>query len=106
MLLRAKETLELVDGSQRALGQIEIEREDAGLVVGEFIPEPAFSAVQPLFREYEEAVNVQALSVVDSLDTKIDQLGLCVTLPDGEKVAIHDVQIWSDGGISFRRSTS
>jgi hypothetical protein len=37
---------------------------------------PAFAAVERLFRAFEEAVNAQALGVVDKLDIAIGRLGL------------------------------
>lgn len=104
MQLSAKDTLELLDAKQQVLGQIAVERTDHGLVIGEFMRHPAFSAVEQLFRDYEDAVNVQALSVVDALDAQIARLGLQVVVPDGRPLAVQDVQIWSDGAITFRPS--
>jgi len=94
--------LELVDAQNRILGQIAIERADAELVCGSFAPSPSFAAVETLFRDYEEAVNVQSLAAVDELDAQIARLGLSVVLRTGPRINISDVQIWSDGAISFR----
>jgi hypothetical protein len=102
MSLPTSNTLELLDARHQPLGQIVVARNDQGLFVGDFTPNERFSALQSLFRDYEEAVNVQALSVVDLLDTQIAQLDLQVALPDGLRAAITDVQIWSDGAITFR----
>jgi hypothetical protein len=56
-----------------------------------------------VFRAFEEAVNSQALAVVDELDAAIATLGLHLRSPDSpQRLDIHDVQIWSDGGITFR----
>jgi hypothetical protein len=102
MKLGVKDRLELMDSNQRRLGQITIQQANRGLITGEFVPAPAFAAVQSLFRDYEEAVNLQTLAVVDQLDTQIAALGLEVLLPDGQRLRTDDVQIWSDGGISVR----
>jgi hypothetical protein len=73
------------------------------LVFGKFAPGPAFSAVQHLFLEFEEVVNLQALSVVDKLDTAIAALGFHLCSPRGlQRIEIHDVQIWNDGNITCR----
>ena len=59
--------------------------------------------MQFLFRDFEEAVNLQALSVVDELDAAIRALGLYIHLPDdSQRLNVYDVQIWSDGNVSFR----
>ena len=103
MQLQAKQTVDLVTAEKRSLGQVVIERSEEGCCFGSFTPRSAFSAVQPLFRDFEEAVNLQALSIVDELDAAIRALGLHICLPDGSQpVAVEDVQIWSDGRISFR----
>ena len=103
MQLHAEQTVHLIDAEGRQVGQIVIERSEDKLVFGKFTPGPTFPAVQHLFREFEEAVDLQALSVVDELDAAIDALGLHLRSPDGsQRVEIHDVQIWSDGGITCR----
>ena len=53
-----------------------MEREEAGLVLGEFIPAPVFASVQSLFREFEAAADQQALNRVEELDGAIAALGL------------------------------
>jgi hypothetical protein len=103
MQLHVEQTLDLIDAEGRQVGQMVIERSEDNLVFGKFVPGPAFPAVQHLFREFEEAVDLQALSVVDELDTAITALGLHLRSPDSsQRVEIHDVQIWSDGGITCR----
>jgi hypothetical protein len=93
----------LVD-AKHVLGHVAVQRTDQGLVIGEFSPDDSFAVVEQLFRDYEEAVDQQALSIVDALDARIAGLGLHVVLPDGRRVKIDDVQIWCDGAISFRPS--
>jgi hypothetical protein len=66
-----------------------------------------YPTVQPLFRAFEEAVELQALKAVDRLDTTMASLGLQLGMPnEAERVAVHDVQIWSDGGMTCRVSTT
>jgi len=103
MQLQAEQTVQLIDAEGRQVGQIVIERCEEKLIFGKFIPGPAFLAVQQLFREFEEAVDLQALSVVDELDAAIEALGLRLCVPDSlQGIEVHDVQIWSDGGVTCR----
>jgi hypothetical protein len=103
MQLQIGQVVHLVDRQEQQIGQIEIERREENLIFGRFVPGPAFSTVQPLFQEFEEAVNLQALSVIDELDSAIAALGLHLhTLSDSQRIEAHDVQIWSDGSITCR----
>ena len=103
MKLCAEQMVYLIDAQLRQLGQITIERNEVNLIFGKFVPSPDFSAVKRLFEDFEEAVNFQALSVVDELDTKISALGLHLRAPDGlQRIEIHDVQIWSDGDVTCK----
>jgi hypothetical protein len=103
MPLQAEHVVQLVDRQGQHLGQITIEQIEADLVRGQFLPGPAFPSVQHLFQAFEEAVDMQALSVIDELDAAIARLGLCVSLSsDGQWMEVHDVQIWSDGSITCR----
>jgi len=107
MQLSVEQVVQLVDQQGRQIGQIEIERTEENLIFGRFITGPAFSSVQPLFQEFEEAVDAQALSVVDELDAAISALGLHVhTLDNSLRIEAHDVQIWSDQSITFRVSSA
>jgi hypothetical protein len=106
MQLRAEQIVDLVDAEQRHIGQMRIERQEDDLIFGTFIPGPAFHTVEPLFREFEEAADVQALHVIDELDTAIAALGLrlrCLNIL--EPIEIRDVQIWSNGSITCRLSS-
>jgi hypothetical protein len=103
MQLHAEQIVDLVDAEQRQIGQIRIERQEEDLIFGTFIPGPAFPGFEQLFREFEEAVDLQALHVIDELDAAIAMLGLHLRCPDiMEPIAIQDVQIWSNGGITCR----
>ncbi|MBM3237347.1 hypothetical protein FJZ31_13725 [Candidatus Poribacteria bacterium] len=103
MKLYAEQRVYLIDAQQRQIGKITIERNEDNLIFGKFVPGSDFSAVNRLFQDFEEAANLQALSVVDELDTEIAALGLHLCTSDGSQhIKIHDVQIWSDGDITYR----
>ena len=97
------QTFQLMDAQQNDLGRVTFESNEDGLLAGTFTPGSDYSAVEPLFRAFEEAADLQAMSAVDRLDAEIAALGLQLCSPDGTaRVAVHDVQIWADGGISCR----
>ncbi len=103
------QVLTLLNAQQQRVGELTVEGREGDLVLGTFVPGPVFSEMQPLFRAFEKAAEAQALSVVDELDAAIATLHLRLAGPGGAPpVDIHDVQIWSDGGISLRlaRDTS
>ena len=103
MQQRAEPIVDLMDTQQRHIGQMQIEHQEDDLLVGTFVPGPGFPSVKRLFRDFEEAVDVQALHVIDELDAAIAALGLYLRRPDvAEPIAIQDVQIWSDGGMTCR----
>lgn len=103
MQLQAEQIVYLVDRQGQQMGEIEIERREGTLIFGRFVPGPAFATMQHLFQAFEEAVNLQALGIVDELDTTIAALGLQVHAPgDSQYTQAHDVQIWSDGSITYR----
>ncbi len=103
MQLRAEQTVDLLDAQKRQMGQIRIERQENDLLFGLFVPGPAFSNVEKLFHDFEEAVDAQALHVVDELDVAIAGLGLYLYGSGvSEPIDIQDVQIWRDGGITCR----
>ena len=77
------QTLTLVDVQRHNLGQMTIESNEDGLLTGTFTPEPAYPAVESLFRAFEEAADAQALSAVDRFGAKIAALGLQLYTPDG-----------------------
>lgn len=103
MQLRGKQIVRLTDGKRRQIGRITIETRENDLIIGKFVPGSAFPAVEQLFRDFEAAADAQALSVVDELDAAIAALGLHLRSLDGsQRIDVQDVQIWSDGGITFR----
>src|SRR5690242_12398846 len=103
MSTQTESRFQIVDSRQRHVGDIAIERSEGSLVFGKFAPERAFSEVEQLFREFEEAANLQALHRIDELDAAIAALGLHLRSLDGaQELAIRDVQIWSDGAITCR----
>ena len=96
-------SVELMDTEQRQLGRMRIERQEEDLLSGTFVSGPAFPGVEQLFHEFEAAVEVQALHVIETLDTAIAALGLHLQWPDTrEPIAVQDVQIWRDGSITCR----
>lgn len=96
-----EQALQLTDGQRRNIGEVQIDSQEDQLLTGEFAPGPDFSRVEELFQQFEEAVNVQALGVVDRLGEQIAALGLQLYSPEQrQSVKIHDVQLWSDGGFS------
>ena len=101
MKLYAKQMVDLIDAQQRQIGHMKIERNEDHLIFGKFSSSADFSAVARLFEDFEEAVHLQALSVVDELDSKIAALGLSLRTLDGSQhIEIQDVQIWSDGAMT------
>ena len=92
-----------MDTEQRQLGRMRIERQEEDLLSGTFVPGTAFPSVEQLFHEFEAAVEVQALHVIETLDAAIAALGLYLRWPDTrEPIAVQDVQIWRDGSITCR----
>jgi hypothetical protein len=105
MQLRAGQAFLIVDREQKPIGEIALERGEGNLLFGKFRPGPAFPAVAHLFRAFEEAVNSQALPIVDELDSAIAALGLQLrSVEDASGIEIHDVQIWSDDAMTCRTS--
>jgi len=84
------------------IGWFVTEELDGEYVRGAFTPGPDFPAVEPLFREFEELVNDQVLSLTDQAMAEIDRLGITVVLPNGCAVPVQDVQVYSDGVASYR----
>lgn len=98
-----EQKLQLIDATQRNIGEVKIDSKVDQLLTGEFAPAPTFILVEELFHQFEEAVDAQALGIVDQLDKEIAALGLQLYSPEHrQSIKIHDVQIWSDGGFSCR----
>lgn len=103
MQLQNRQIVHLVDPQGHEVGQIEIERTEDTLIFGRFVPGPAFSSVQHLFQAFEEAVDVQALNIVEEFEAAIAALGLRLYTPgDSQCIETHNIQIWSDGGVTCR----
>jgi len=101
----SKHNLQIIDGKWKNVGEVQIGNKEDKLLTGKFISNPNFPLVEELFRQWEEAVDVQELSTVDQLDKQIAALGLQLYSPEHrQSIKIHDVQIWSDGGFSCRWS--
>lgn len=103
MQLNVGQVLEIIDGQQRLLGTVQVERLQGNLLCGQFRAAAGFADVAELFRQFDEAVNVQALAVLDEIDAAIAALGLQLRLSDSLRTCpIHDVQIYADGAFSCR----
>jgi len=107
MELQPGKRLELLDAEERTVGQITLEERQGDLLLGSFAPGPGFPAVEPLFRQFEEAVNAQALGAADRCEAAIGALGLSLREAGGAKrVEVMDVQIWSDGAMTCRLTSA
>jgi len=96
-------SVQLIDAKQRNIGKVRIASKVEELLTGEFVPSSDFALVEELFGKFEEAVDVQALSVVEQLNQQIAAFGLHLYIPEfAQLIAIHDIQIWRDGGFSCR----
>jgi hypothetical protein len=95
-------TQQIVDRQSRDVGAIRVEQVDGDLVLGRFVAGAEYAEFAPVFAKFEEAVDANALSLVDAIDHEITEFGLRLNMPGDLPIAIHDVQIWRDGGISFR----
>lgn len=92
--------LKLLDKSGTTIGEISVTAEN-GVVLGDFLPTPAFSIYESLFRNHEQAANDQLLVEVDRLEEEIDSLGFYVIDPcSGIEKRILDLQIM-EAGVSF-----
>jgi hypothetical protein len=103
LIMQPKRESLLLDKQQRLLGHFAIDQVDSDLLSGTFTAESAFTEVAPLFRAFEDAVELQALRTVDDLDHAIADMGLYLQSPTDQRVSpVHDVQIYSDGGMTCR----
>jgi hypothetical protein len=103
MTFHADQVVTLFDGTNRRIGDLTVERIDNDLLFARIRPGPDFAVAEPLFRAFEEAVELQALKKVDELDGAIAALNLhLVTDDDQQSTSVHDVQVWSDGEMTCR----
>jgi hypothetical protein len=103
MTIQAGQVYALLDNQRRNIGEVTIERLEGELLFASIHPGVDFAAVVPLFRAFEEAVELQALKKVDELAGQIAALKLQLASgKDREPMAIHDVQVWSDGAMTCR----
>src|SRR5437763_1291810 len=108
MTFQIGQMLILLDGQRRRIGEVTVERLDGELLFAAVQHGPDFAVAAPLFRAFEEAVELQALKKVDELAAEIAALKLQLAAgKDEEPVAIDDVQVWSDGTMTCKlRSVS
>ena len=101
--MKPDQVIDLTGARQQVLGQIRVESEEAGLLLGKFVPGSQFASVERLFRDFEEAADRQALHQVEKLDGAVAALGIrLVCRGSPQPIEVRDVQIWSDGGFSCR----
>ena len=96
------QTVSLTDPQGRDIGTIVVESIRDDLLLGTFTPGPDYAAVRPLFLDFEEAADAQALGVVDEYEKEIEGIGLHIRPRGDAVVRVYDVQIWTDGGVSCR----
>lgn len=94
MTLTRNQQVQLLNNNRRCLGLVTVERVEGDRLFGQFAAQPEFSAVERLFREFEDAVNQQLFSHAGDISTSIDSLGLRLAVPgDGALLEIDDVQL-------------
>jgi hypothetical protein len=102
MELKPGQQVALTDASSRSLGDVSIEQIDGDQLSGRLFPGPDYSAVQPLFREFEKLIKQGIRSKTDEAGAKIDGLGLCVRAKDGSFFDITDAQLFREQDFSCR----
>lgn len=85
----------------RNLGQLQLESMTEKVCCGTFVEGPDFDSVRELFRELDDVVNNQLLANVDQVTDRIASLHPKLFL-SGTSIPIYDLQIYNDGGVSFR----
>ena len=89
----------LTDAAGRDIGSVLVDEVTPIWVCGTFTPGVHFPEVEPLFREFEELVNDQILSLLDPVMDAMERLG--IGLSDG--TPLRDIQIYpSTGDASWR----
>ena len=88
----------LSDAAHRDLGQVCDVNRSGNRVFGTFIPGADYGSVETQFQHLEEVIEGQILSLLDSAQAEIANLGI----RQANGSPLQDVQIFSDGGISFR----
>ncbi len=93
----------LVDAQERMLALIEIESMKGDVYCGQIIKNSFATEIQTIFDEFDEIVNGQMFSFLDEIEAKIHSLDLRVVEHLGyPPIPVNDLQISTDGGISFR----
>lgn len=93
----------LTDAAGRDIGRLAVEEVEGNQLLGTFTPGPDYPAVEPVFRHLAEVVEQQSFSYLDAAEAAVAALGVAVRGGgEGDPVPVHDVQIYPDGGASFR----
>jgi hypothetical protein len=93
----------LLDSQQNILAKITVTEINGNLYIGDITDDDLPDNIRETFLRYEEIINGQMFSLLDEIETQIDSLGLAVSEEDNLKpLKIRDLQMMSDGKISFR----
>jgi hypothetical protein len=78
-----------------------------GLFTGQIDLSPMPVPLQQLFAEYEEIVDTQTFSLLDTIEEQIESLRLTAVFPDGHEAVLADLQIYpSTQNVSFKLATA
>jgi len=102
-VLTAAKTMSVLLPSGVELGTVSIDDIEDGRISGEFASSPGFAAVESIFRFFTEVVEQQSFSYLDQVESEIARLGITICWKGhSDAHAVHDVQIYTDGGFSCR----
>jgi hypothetical protein len=103
MDLQLNELYVLRDAQGASIGEVQVTALDDQIVRGRFLPRSAYDLYKHLFRSHEEAVNQLLLSNIDEIEDQIEAIDLKLgRLENSSRVKVYNVQITTDGRISFR----
>lgn len=95
----------LIDSQKNILAKITVSKIDGNLYIGTITDDYLPDNIRQTFLRYQEIINGQMFSLLDDIETEISRFGLAVSQPDSLKpLKIFDLQMMSDGKISFRVS--
>jgi len=90
----------LEDNTGEIRAEIEITSISGDLYSGHIVTQKFTGEQIELFKEYENIVNNQALSILDEVENKIESFGFKLK---NESLCIFDLQIWNMNKLSFRK---
>lgn len=93
----------LIDSQKNILAKITISEINENLYIGDITDDYLPDKIRKTFLRYEEIINGQMFSLLDEIETEINGFGLAVSQENDFKAfSIRDLQMMSDGKISFR----